>query len=153
MPCRAEEAVAPPRAPEYRLIWSDEFNTDGPPDPSKWKSETGFLRNSELQWYQAANSTCRNGLLVIEARRETIPNPHHDPKSGDWKKQRSTANYSSGSLITTPDNEWHFGRSEVRARFKALPGLWPAIWTTGNGRWPHAGEIDIMEYYQGNIFA
>lgn len=151
--CQGEEAAKPPRSPDYKLVWSDEFNTDGTPDPSKWKSETGFVRNHELQWYQAANSVCRGGFLVIQARRERFQNPNHDPKSGDWKKRRDAANYTSGSLITIDNNEWHFGRSEVRARFKALPGLWPAIWTTGKGHWPHAGEIDIMEYYQGKILA
>lgn len=147
------ETVHPPRDPAYQLVWSDEFNTDGPPDPAKWKSEHGFARNEELQWYQAENSKCQGGLLVIEARRETVPNPRHDPRSRDWRRKRPEALYTSGSLITTAAYDWHFGRAEIRARFKALPGLWPAIWTTGHGRWPHAGEIDIMEYYQGKILA
>ena len=149
----AEEPVNPPRDSGYKLVWSDEFDTPGAPDPSKWRSETGFERNQELQWYQAANSKCEGGFLVIEARREQVKNPDHDPASGDWRKKREFAHYTSGSLITTGRNQWHFGRSEVRARFKALPGLWPAIWTTGRGRWPHGGEIDIMEFYQGNILA
>lgn len=149
----AEQKEDPPRDPAYELVWADEFNTDGPPDPSRWKSETGFTRNRELQWYQAGNSRCEGGLLVIEARREQVRNPQYVKDSPDWKKNRSVAEYTSGSLITHGESTWHFGRSEVRARFKALPGLWPAIWTTGRGRWPHGGEIDIMEFYQGNILA
>ena len=149
----ATEAVIPPRDSAYKLVWSDEFDTEGPPDPTRWKSEEGFTRNQELQWYQAANSHCRGGNLVIEARKELVENPRFVENSPDWKKNRRTAHYTSGSLITTGNHEWHFGRSEVRARFKALPGLWPAIWTTGRGRWPHGGEIDIMEFYQGKILA
>jgi beta-glucanase (GH16 family) len=149
----AEEPVSPPRDEAYKLVWADEFDKDGPPDPSKWKSETGFTRNQELQWYKAENSRCHNGLLVIEARKERVENPDHRENSGDWRKSREAASFTSGSLITERDHTWHFGRAEVRARFKALPGLWPAIWTTGRGRWPHGGEIDIMEFYQGKILA
>ena len=36
---------------EWKLIWADEFDKDGKPDPAKWKPEnTGFLRNKEEQW-------------------------------------------------------------------------------------------------------
>lgn len=150
---RAAEPVQPPRDPAYRLVWSDEFDKDGAPDSAKWESEKGFERNQELQWYQAENSRCEGGFLVIEARKETVPNPHHEKDSPNWKKNRAFAHYTSGSLITRSDTEWHFGRAEVRAKFNALPGLWPAIWTTGRGRWPHGGEIDIMEFYQDKILA
>ena len=27
---------------EYRLVWSDEFDGEGPPDPSKWVFERGL---------------------------------------------------------------------------------------------------------------
>ena len=149
----AEEPMNPPRDPAYKLVWSDEFNKDGPPDPAVWHSEEGFARNEELQWYQAASSRCAGGFLVIEARKEQVQNPNYKKGSPDWKKNRSTAEYTSGSLVTFGQNEWKFGRYEVSARFKALPGLWPAIWTTGRGRWPHGGEIDIMEFYQDKILA
>lgn len=147
------EAVLPLRDPAYQLVWADEFDVDGPPDPTKWKSEHGFERNQELQWYQPQNARCQDGLLVIEARREEVSNPDFDPNSVSWRKTRENAHYTSGSLITTEGNAWHFGRAEVRAKFKPLPGLWPAIWTTGIGRWPHAGEMDIMEFYNGHILA
>ncbi len=149
----AADPVNPPRDSAYQLVWADEFDKDGQPDPAKWKSEHGFERNKELQWYQPQNASCKDGLLVLEARREEVRNPKYDPKSRRWQDNRETAQFTSASLITTQGNAWHFGRSEVRARFKALPGLWPAIWTTGIGHWPHAGEIDIMEFYKGNILA
>ncbi len=152
-PVHANETIQPPRDPGYKLVWADEFEKDGPPDPTKWISENGFTRNKELQWYQPQNSNCQGGVLIIEAKRERVKNPGYVRDSRDWRKNRSAAEYTSGSLVTVRGQEWYFGRAEVRARFKALPGLWPAIWTTGLGHWPHAGEIDIMEFYRGKILA
>jgi len=40
------------KAGEYKLVWADEFDADGPPNPKNWTFEEGFLRNNEDQWYQ-----------------------------------------------------------------------------------------------------
>jgi beta-glucanase (GH16 family) len=150
---RAEDPVQPPRDPAYKLVWADEFDGDGPVDESKWRFEHGFERNHELQWYQKDNALRKGGLLVIEARREKVPNPRFEEGSRDWKRNRREADYTSASITTMGKHDWKFGRFEVRARFTPLPGLWPAIWTTGRGRWPDGGEIDILEYYSGRIYA
>lgn len=150
---QTEEPVTPPRDPAYKLVWSDEFDGDGPVDETKWRFEEGFQRNHELQWYQKDNAVRKDGLLVIEARREKVPNPRFRDGSRDWKQQRREADYTSASLTTAGKQDWKFGRFEIRARFRVGPGLWPAIWTTGRGRWPHGGEIDILEYYGGRIYA
>src|ERR1039458_8202945 len=61
----------------WKLVWSDEFDTIGAPDPANWNYERGFVRNNEQQWYQPENAFCTNGLLVIEARSEDHkPNPN-----------------------------------------------------------------------------
>lgn len=146
------EPDLPARDDSWKLVWAEEFDGDGP-DPEIWEHETGFKRNRELQWYQQDNIRCRDGHLIIEGRREQIANPNFEKGSRSWQKVRRFARYTSGSLITRPEHSWKFGRWEIRARFPAKAGLWPAIWTTGHGKWPQAGEIDIMEFYRGLILA
>ncbi|KQR71382.1 family 16 glycosylhydrolase [Pedobacter sp. Leaf176] len=138
----------------YNLVWSDEFEKDGIPDAKNWTYEKGFVRNEELQWYQPENAFCRNGLLVIEARKEMKPNPLYEEGSNNWRKKPKNIEYTSACLITKGLQSFQYGRFEMRGRINISSGLWPAFWTLGeNGRWPGNGEIDIMEYYRGKILA
>jgi beta-glucanase (GH16 family) len=137
----------------YKLVWHDEFDTDGPPDPANWKFEKGFVRNEELQWYQTANASVQGGVLVIEARKETVQNPSFTG-TGDWKTTRKTADYTSSSINTSGLQSFQYGHFELRARIPTAAGMWPAWWTLGvSGEWPSNGEIDIMEYYQNKVLA
>jgi beta-glucanase (GH16 family) len=133
-----------PAAPAgWRLVWADEFDRDGAPDPAKWNYDEGNGHqgwgNHELQYYTKArpeNARVEQGHLVIEARRESF-------------QGRA---YTSARLVTKGQADWTYGRFEIRARLPLGRGTWPAIWmlpTTwdlGNGGWPDNGEIDIMEH-------
>ena len=135
----------------WKLVWSDEFDTDGALDPKTWNYEEGFMRNHEAQWYQKANAYCKDGLLVIEARKENKrrKNPWYDKNSGEWTRQRQTIDYTSASVNTAGKKEWLYGRVEVRAKIPTASGAWPAIWFLGSkNEWPACGEIDVMEYYR-----
>lgn len=144
-------------ATDWKLIWSDEFNQDGRPDPAKWDYEHGFVRNQELQWYQPENAAVSNGLLVIEARRETRPSPRFNPDSKDWRDQRPEITVTSACLISKGRFTFTYGKAEARIRIDARPGSWPAFWTlsdnAGGFQGADFGEVDIMEYYNDTILA
>lgn len=138
----------------YKLVWADEFDYSGKPDPNKWDYERGFVRNKELQWYQPENATVKDGLLIIEGRREEVVNPNYDPaaKESEWQKSRKSAQYTSSSLMTYGKQSWTYGKFQVRAKLPFDKGSWPAIWFLGNVRnegtgWPKCGEIDLLELY------
>jgi len=147
-------AVPPIPPAAYALVWADEFDADGAPNPQNWTYETGFVRNQELQWYQPENARVASGHLVIEARRERKANPRYEAGSPDWRRSREFAEYTSASLMTRGQHSWQYGYFEMRARIDTRDGLWPAWWTLGTaGAWPQNGEVDIMEYYRGNLLA
>ncbi len=130
---------APPVVAERKLVWSDEFDTDGLPDAKKWGYNVGGdgWGNNELQFYTNArseNARVEKGSLVIEARKETY---------------QSKA-YTSARLLTQNTATWTYGRMEIRAKLPTGRGTWPAIWMLGTNintaGWPLCGEIDIMEH-------
>jgi hypothetical protein len=99
-----------------RLVWSDEFDRAGAPDPARWSYEVGYKRNSEIQYYTSAslaNAAVKDGMLAITARKEDA---------------KSTHPVTSASLISKGKGFWKRGRIEVRAKVPSALGTWPAIW-------------------------
>ena len=138
----------------YALVWADEFDQETCPEPRHWAYENAFVRNHELQWYQSENAFCKEGVLVIEARRERKENPDFVTESDRWQESRQFYEYTSASLKTQGLWSWLYGRFEMRARINSAPGLWPVFWTLGEkGQWPASGEIDILESYKGLLLA
>lgn len=123
---------------EKKLVWSDEFDYTGLPDPKKWGYDVGGSGwgNQEKQYYtkdRLENARVENGKLIIEAIKENF--------AGN--------NYTSARLITKGKGDWTYGRIEVRAKLPKGVGTWPAIWmlaSTNPLKWPDDGEIDIMEH-------
>lgn len=142
-------------APEWELVWSDEFDQDGAPNPENWTIREWPPRtvNSEDQAYTAREKNVRvvDGMLVIEAHKEEY---------GD-------AQYTSGRIYSSGKQDFLYGRFEARAKVPAGQGNWAAIWMLpsdpfkyasncsdiedwqGNkdcDAWPNSGEIDILEH-------
>src|SRR5574343_488610 len=127
-----------------KLVWSDEFSTDGLPDPAKWGYEKGTgcpdlcgWGNNELQYYtwdRKENARVENGRLIIQVRKENMEG----------------SKFTSARLITKHQGSWKYGRFEIKAKLPPGRGIWPAIWMmpekSAYGIWPNSGEIDIMEH-------
>jgi len=140
-------------AGEWKLVWSDEFDYEGLPDPKKWDYEEGFVRNNEMQYYTRArlqNARVENGVLVIEGLKEPFRNLRYKSGSKAWQEQPEFASYTAASLITLNKSSFQYGRIEVKAKLPQGKGVWPAIWMLGTNMsdvgWPRCGEIDIMEF-------
>jgi beta-glucanase (GH16 family) len=135
-----------PVADYTKLVWSDEFNTDGAPDATKWNYDLGRgsnndgWGNNEKQNYtnSATNVIVQGGSLKITAKKEA---------SGG-------VDYSSTRLKTDGKFSFTYGKVEIKAKLPIGAGTWPAIWMLGSSYatkpWPACGEIDIMEHVGNN---
>lgn len=152
----ADAKIAPayPYANKFdKLVWAEEFNGKGLVDDKNWEYEEGLVRNEELQHYTVknlANARQQDGVLILEARAEKVPNAAFEQGSADWRKARQFSRFSSASINTQNRHAWQYGLIEVRAALPQGKGVWPAIWMMGQNRsklgWPKCGEIDIMEF-------
>lgn len=135
------QPVQDPITDYTNLVFSDEFNTDGAPDSSKWGYDLGAggWGNAEAQYYtnSANNVIVQGGNLKITAKAENF----------------NSSNYTSARLKSENKFEFTYGKVEVRAKLPSGGGTWPAIWMLGQNyatnSWPACGEIDIMEH-KGN---
>lgn len=121
----------------WNLVWDEEFNYRGLPDPKKWGYEVGYIRNGEAQYYtdkRAENAFVADGHLTLTGLQD----------NSEGHK------VTSGSITTQGKFAFKYGLIEVRAKVPTGKGTWPAIWTLGTNinkiGWPRCGEIDIMEY-------
>jgi beta-glucanase (GH16 family) len=125
------------------LVWSDEFNTDGPPDPSKWGYDIGAggWGNGEVQYYtnRSENVIVQGGMLKIKMIKENF----------------SGSPYSSARILSKGKYDFTYGKVEVSAKIPSGRGTWPAIWMLGSNintvPWPGCGEIDIMEHVGNDL--
>lgn len=121
------------------LIWSDEFDGVGVPNPEYWSYDMGNngWGNNEIQNYTSSLSNARqqNGVLILEAVKE----------NGLW---------TSARILTRNKFNFTYGRIVFRAKLPSGAGTWPALWMLGENissiGWPACGEIDVMEHVGKN---
>jgi len=126
--------------PQWEMVWSDEFNTEGRPDDNTWQYDLGDgcplcgWGNNELQYYTDSlkNVRIENGHLIIQVHKENI----------------GSKKFSSTRIKSKKDIK--YGKVAVRLKNPSRKGVWPAVWMLPSenkyGRWPQSGEIDIMEH-------
>lgn len=143
--------------PEFStLVWSDEFDGEGAINTKKWFHQTklppgGSWWGGIIQHYtnKTANSYVKDGNLHLVAKKEVL-------RTQGKVKQYTSARLNSKFTFT-------YGRIEIRAKLPAGAGTWPAIWMLnknidedgaywekkgfGTTKWPHCGEIDILEHW------
>jgi beta-glucanase (GH16 family) len=147
---------------KFNLVFEDEFEVNGSPDPANWSFDIGRgplndgWGNNELQFYKSENTIVQNGYLIITAKSEAF----------------GGVNYTSSRLKSRNKFEQKYGRFEARIKLPIGKGMFPAFWLlgenfceaqtkigdnvtcdsslpnyeAGNVLWPQCGEIDIMEY-------
>jgi len=123
---------------DWVLVWADEFDTEGQPNPKVWAHDIGNWGwgNREPQYYtegRLENARCEGGRLIVEARK--------DREDGGW---------SSARLTTRGRMSLLYGKLEFRAKTTSGDGNWAAIWLLGDAyrdevSWPYCGEVDMLE--------
>ena len=141
------------------LVWSDEFNGNGPINTEKWFHQTKLPPGGS--WYgglinhytdRQENTYLKNGYLNLIAKKEIFEN------------QKEKKNYTSARLNSK--YAFTYGRVEIKAKLPQGKGTWPAIWMLnknidedgaywdnqgfGTVKWPTCGEIDILEHWGKN---
>jgi beta-glucanase (GH16 family) len=127
---------------EWSLVWSDEFNTDGIPDPEKWS----FVTAGTVDWnrYCTGDETTafvKNGVLTLK---------------GFAVDSLGNVSFKTGGIRSQGKFSFRYGKMEVRAKLGKAKGSWPAIWLMPQenhyGGWPYSGEIDVMEHLNFDAF-
>jgi beta-glucanase (GH16 family) len=126
--------------PNWKLVWSDEFDGDSL-DTTKWNYEIDGKGggNGELEYYtdKPENIHLENGHLLITAI-----------KNGT-DSEGKTHKFTSARITTKGKFSTKYGRFEARIKVPTGKGVWPAFWLMPEdstyGGWASSGELDIME--------
>jgi beta-glucanase (GH16 family) len=124
----------------YRLTFDENFDKL---DVSNWGPGTRWIAHTpwngdfgDAQFAAPSRDfpfTVENSMLRIEARRGP---------DGQWRSGLLASNDPKGEGFSQT-----FGYFEMRAKFPAGPGFWPAFWLISNKDPDTSAEIDIVEHH------
>ena len=123
-----------------QLIWSDEFDYTGKPDPSLWYFQNNSL-NDKVPKYSSSftdqNAYVSDGFMTITAKKE----------------QSLGKNYSSSGLLSM--RGFRYGIFEMRAKLGGGRGTWANFLLSPDQRRTGTlkGEIDIAEVIDTQRYA
>jgi beta-glucan synthesis-associated protein KRE6 len=130
---------------DWQLVFSDEFEEEGrsfyPGDDPYWEAvDLHYWQTNNMEWYDPAAITTKNGSLVITlSKLETHGMDYQGGMMSTWNKFCFT-----GGLIES---------SVVLPGAHNIVGLWPAIWTMGNlGRAGFGASLDGMVRYKVGLY-
>jgi len=131
----ASVGLAAPPSSAWIAAWADEFTGDRL-DAAIWSAGAlpwgGRHHNDQYASYiMPEDAYIENGTLVLRCRKAA------GNAFGGYP-------YSEGFVHTNGKRNDTYAYVEIRARFPAGRGVWPAFWTLSQG-WPP--EFDIAEYF------
>lgn len=131
LPVTAEE---PAEIKGWKLVWHDEFEGTHI-DSTKWSP----CERARSDW----NNTMSKDPRCFELKAGNLE--LRGFANNDLKKDPSP--FLTGGVNSKGKFTFTHGKIVIRARFKSATGAWPALWLLGaEGKWPHNGEIDLMEH-------
>ena len=125
----------------WELVWNDEF--DGRQLSDEWTRIPRFPNPPEWNKYMSTDDR----LYKVRGGKLTLYGLVNDFLPED------TAHFLTGGVYTRGRVLFQRGRIDIRLRMDDASGAWPAAWLLPEGRWPHDGEIDIMERLNYDNFA
>ena len=136
---------------KFELKFEDNFDGSSI-DINKWhmKYAPGTLSTEAVDvYYSIDNIKLENGICKIIPKKETVVR-----KAVNWKADSlilddgeintRTYNYTSGWMDS--NEQYHYGKFEVRCKVPKGKGLWPSFWMYGETNKVN-NEIDVFEFW------
>ncbi len=135
-------------AAEWKLVWSDEFDKPGQPDPAKWGYEEGFIRNNERQFYNHVQHTNKGSKI-------TIAKPYEDfhVYAVEWRPERidffvDKTKYFTFKNEGKGDAAWPYDKPQYLILNIAIGGDWGGQKGIDDHIFPQRMYIDYVRVYQ-----
>lgn len=117
----------------YIVVWEENFE-----DSTKLEQHWSKIPRGKSDWNNYMSDydglyEVQSGNLILKGKKNTfLPN--------------DSVPYITGGVYTKDKMYFGHGRIEVKAKLFGARSAWPAIWLLPkDDKWPHGGEIDMME--------